>query len=197
MALTGSLVRHAEELLHRTEALFLSFGAVGLFLLAFIESVFFPIPPDVVLIPLSLSQPSFALFYAAVATIGSVAGAGVGYWIGYRGGRPALERMVSEQNISRVERYYEEYGILAVGIAGFTPVPYKVFTLSSGAFSLDVKGFLAVSVISRGARFFLEAALLMLYGETIVSFLESLFGAITLVVAVLAAAAYVMWKRYW
>lgn len=180
-----------------TRELVVSFGAVGLFALAFVESMFFPIPPDVALIPLALTTPELALFYAFVTTLGSVGGAIAGYEVGRKGGRPVLERMVSDRNISRVERYYDEYGVLAVGVAGFTPIPYKVFTLSSGAFRLNRAGFVLVSVVSRGARFFLEAVLIMLYGEAIVSFITGTFGILTLLVAAGLVTAYIVWKQYY
>ncbi len=184
------------KLVHGTQELFLSMGALGLFVIAFIESVFFPIPPDVVLLPLAVTTPDLALFYAAVATAGSVMGAVVGYWFGYKGGRPLLEKVASDRNIDRAEAYYDRYGVMAVGVAGFTPIPYKVFAISSGTFKLDMKGFIAVSVVSRGGRFFLEAALIMLYGEQIVAFLESRFGVATLVAGIGVVAAYVVWKKY-
>ncbi len=189
MSLTGYLVTATEEVV-------VSMGALGLFVLAFIESSFFPIPPDVALIPLALANPHLALFYAAVTTAGSVMGAVAGYYIGQKGGRPLLEKMVSDRNIDRVEAYYDQYGVMAVGFAGFTPVPYKVFTISSGTFKLDMKGFLVVSVLSRGGRFFLEALLIMWYGERIVALLEGYFSIITVVVAATGVVAYVVWKRY-
>lgn len=196
---TASAYRRMEfvdTVMNGTQELFLSFGVLGLFIIAFLESVFFPIPPDVVLLPLAVATPDAALFYALVATLGSVMGAVVGYWFGYKGGRPLLDNMASERNVERVERYYDEYGVLAVGIAGFTPIPYKVFAISSGTFKLDMKGFLLASVLSRGGRFFLEAALIMLYGEQIMSFLHGSFGVLTIAVAVAAVAAYVVWKKY-
>lgn len=179
-----------------TREIVVSFGAVGLFALAFVESMFFPIPPDVALIPLALTTPELALFYAFVATLGSVMGAIAGYEVGRKGGRPVLERMVSERNIRRVEDYYDDYGVLAVGVAGFTPIPYKVFTLSSGAFKLNRAGFILVSILSRGGRFFLEAILILLYGEAIVSFIRGAFGIITLLAAAGLVTAYIVWKQY-
>lgn len=189
MSLTG-------ELIQGTQDLFLSFGLLGLFVLAFIESSFFPIPPDVVLIPMALTSPQYALLYAAITTAGSVLGAVAGYYIGYKGGRPVLRKFASEKNVDRVEEYYDEYGVAAVGIAGFSPVPYKVFTISSGAFKLDFKQFMAVSVLSRGARFFIEAGLIMLYGEEIEAFLHGSFGIVTVVLGMVLVAAYFIWKKY-
>ncbi|MDY6771454.1 MAG: VTT domain-containing protein [Candidatus Nanohaloarchaea archaeon] len=179
-----------------TRQTFMPLGPLGLFVLAFIESSFFPVPPDVLLIPLVLASPHQALLLAAIATAGSVTGAMFGYELGRRGGRPVLERMVSQRNIDRVEGYYDRYGALAVGFAGFSPVPYKVFAVSSGTFEMDLPTFVTVSTLSRGARFFAEAILFMLYGEEIMSFFETYFGPLTLVAAGLAVAGYVVWKQW-
>jgi len=185
------------KLIERTQDIFLSFGALGLFVIAFVESIFFPIPPDVVLLPLAVATPELALFYAAVATAGSVMGAIVGYWFGAKGGRPVLEKVASDRNIDRVEDYYDRYGVMAVGIAGFTPIPYKVFAISSGTFKLDMTGFLVASTLSRGARFFLIGGLIWWKGEQIMAFLDGSFGILTLAVAAAAVGAYIVWKRYW
>jgi undecaprenyl-diphosphatase len=185
------------KLIERTQDIFLSFGALGLFVIAFVESIFFPIPPDVVLLPLAVATPELALFYAAVATAGSVMGAIVGYWFGAKGGRPVLEKVASDRNIDRVEDYYDRYGVMAVGIAGFTPIPYKVFAISSGTFKLDMTGFLVASTLSRGARFFLIGGLIWWKGEQIMAFIDGSFGILTLAVAAAAVGAYIVWKRYW
>lgn len=190
MGITGHVVDATREF-------FLSFGAAGLFAVAFLEAVFFPVPPDLILIPLAIATPDLALLYAGIATAGSVVGAVAAYYIGYRGGRPVLDRFVSDRNMDRVQAYYDEYGVLAVGIAGFTPIPYKVFTLSSGAFRLSLPGFVVVSVLSRGIRFFLEAVLILLYGEQILSFLTGLFGVVTVALAVVMVLLYIVWKQYW
>ncbi|NOZ81565.1 MAG: DedA family protein [Candidatus Micrarchaeota archaeon] len=158
-----------------------SYGVIGLFVVAFIESSFFPVPPDVLLITLSLGRPELSFFYAAVSTAGSVAGGLFGYLIGLKGGRPVLERFRNKK-IETVEKYFSRYGAWAVGIAGFTPVPYKIFTIASGVFRFDVKKFLAASLISRGARFFLEAAAVSFWGKEIVSFLDTYFVVITFAV---------------
>jgi len=179
-----------------SKEVFLPYGPAGLFGLAFIESTFFPVPPDVLLIPLVLASPESALFLAGVTTLGSVAGAIVGYFLGKKGGRPVMEWMVSERNLERVEDYYDRYGVLAIGIAGFSPIPYKVFTVTSGAFDMDLPAFTIVSTLSRGARFYAEAIVLMLWGDQVVGFLQNYFGPLSLVVAVAIAAAYFVWKEW-
>jgi membrane protein YqaA with SNARE-associated domain len=185
-----------DSLIAWTKNVFLPLGPLGLFITAFIESTFFPIPPDVLLIPLVLADPGSWWFLGAVTTLGSVLGAAAGYYMGYRGGRPLMEKMVSERNIERVESYYDEYGILAVGIAGFSPVPYKVFTVTSGVFQLNVPGFIVVSTVSRGARFFLIAGILGFYGEQVVTVIETYLGPISVIVAGLIVVAYIIWKQY-
>ncbi|MEM2189135.1 MAG: YqaA family protein [Nitrososphaerota archaeon] len=174
-------------------------GIPGLILTAFTESSFFPIPPDAILIPLALLDPGNALLYGFLATISSTAGALLGYWIGLKGGRPILIKLAGEKSVRKAEEFFNRYGAWAVGIAAFTPIPYKVFTIASGAFMLrDIKAFIAASLLGRGGRFMAEALLIMLFGEEILSFLSSHFEAITLlagaVIAVLLAA-YSLLKR--
>ncbi len=143
------------------------YGGLALFLNSFAESSFFPIPPDLLLIALSLLRPQWALGYAAICSVGSVLGGVLGYLLGLKGGRPLLQRFVSEERINLVERYYQKYDLWAVGIAGFTPLPYKAFTISAGVFVLDLKRFIFISFVSRSARFFLVGSIIFLFGETV------------------------------
>src|SRR5690606_27734878 len=116
----------------------------SLFWLSFVESIFFPIPPDVVLLPLSALRPDGAPLYGLLATVGSVSGAAIGYAFGLWGGRPLLQRFVSGERIHQVETLFQRYDGWAIGIAGFTPIPYKVFTLAAGVFRLSIPRFLIV-----------------------------------------------------
>lgn len=142
------------------------YGGMALFLNAVAESSFFPLPPDVLLIVLSILRPPLSFVYAAVCSVGSVLGGVVGYFLGLKGGRPLLRRLISEERIRFVERYYQKYDIWAVGIAGFSPIPYKAFTISAGVFVLDLKRFIFISLVSRSARFFLVGLVIFLFGET-------------------------------
>jgi membrane protein YqaA with SNARE-associated domain len=142
------------------------YGGVALFLNAVAESSFFPLPPDVLLIALSILRPPRAFGYAAICSLGSVLGGVVGYMLGLKGGRPLLQCLISEDRIRFVERYYQKYDIWAVGIAGFTPIPYKAFTISAGVFALDLKRFILISLVSRSARFFLVGLMIFIFGET-------------------------------
>ncbi len=133
----------------------------ALFLLAFAESSFFPIPPDVLLIAIGMAKPTSALWLALVCTAGSTVGGMLGFLIGKVGGRPLLLKIFKEKKVGVVDRYFEKYGVMAVGVAGFTPIPYKVFTISAGAFRMNFPKFVVISAISRGGRFFLVGLVLM------------------------------------
>jgi len=178
-----------------TEKTFLPFGPIGLFIVAFIESSFFPVPPDLILMPLCLISPNLALFYALVATIGSVAGSILGYYIGLKGGKPILNKLVSKRRVEKITNYYNKYGCLTIGIAGLTPIPYKIFTIASGVFKFSLPKLLLVSLFARGARFFLEAFVLMVYGEMILGFLNRYFNILTLVAGLVLVVSWFLYKR--
>lgn len=168
---------------------------VALFLLAFAESSFFPLPPDILLIAMSLNAPDQALFYALICTVGSSAGGVFGYFIGQKGGRPLLDRFVSAGKIRMVHDYFEKYEAWAIGIAGFTPIPYKIFTLSAGVFSIDFLKFVLVSFISRGARFFLVAGMIVLFGEYITGFIEKYFNLLSILFIILLVGGFYAVKK--
>ncbi len=166
-------------------------GPVALFGIATAESFFFPIPPDVLLIPLALGRPRRALWFASLATLGSVLGGIVGYVIGstlYQSiGQPVLELYGYMEHYDKLGGMYSEHLILTLGTAGFTPIPYKVFTIAAGAFAVPFPAFVAISAVSRGARFFLVAGLIRLFGDPMRRFIERWFDLLTvaLVVALL------------
>lgn len=178
--------------LQQASQFFEQLGPLGLFLLAFIESSVFIIPPDTLLILLVLASPSSALFLALVCTIGSTLGGIFGYALGYYGGRPVLNLVVKEEKIKKVNDLYDKYGVWAVAVAGFSPIPYKVFTISSGLFRLNLLAFTVASFLSRGARFFMVAIFLMIFGE---SFKENMstyiiVGSIVLIIGIIAYLIY-------
>ncbi len=173
----------------------LPYGMPGLFIMSFAESSFFPIPPDILLIALAVINPKAALFLAMITTIGSVLGAIFGYFLGLKGGRPILRKFVSSEKIALVEDYYKKYDVWAVGIAGFTPIPYKIFTISAGAFSLDFTRFLVVSIISRGARFFLVGGVIYIYGENISRLIEKYANIISIGFVVLLIGGFYLVKK--
>lgn len=131
--------------------------------LSFAESSFFPIPPDVMLAPMSLANPSRALWYALLTTLTSVAGGLFGYFIGATA-FDAIEPMLRESsywdNYQVAVSWFEQWGFWAVFVAGFSPIPYKVFTIAAGALSMALLPFTIASFIGRGARFFLVAGLM-------------------------------------
>jgi membrane protein YqaA with SNARE-associated domain len=172
-----------EGLLEWSREFFVPFGEAGLFAIAVAESSVFPVPPDMVLISLSLLNPALGLYYAAVSTAGSVLGGIAGYYIGLKGGRPLAGRFFSGKMLDRVDQYFKEYGSWAVLIAAFTPVPYKVFTITAGIARHDLKRFVLASAVGRGGRFLAEGVILMLWGEQLLEFLLQNFEVITLVIA--------------
>ncbi len=150
---------------------------------AFLESSVFPIPPDVMLVPMVLARPPAAWRIAAIATVASVAGGLAGYAIGlflYETlGRWIIELYGLVEKAEAFRRAYAEWGLVIVLVAGFTPLPYKVITIASGAAAFDPIVFTIASVVSRGARFFLVAGLLRLFGSAIRSFIEARLGLVT------------------
>lgn len=179
-----------------TNDVFGRLGSFGLFSLAFMESSFFPIPPDVLLIAFSLAEPNKSLWFALICTAGSVIGGMFGYLIGYIGEMAVLEKFFSKHKIERVHNLFNKYEEAAILIAAFTPIPYKVFTIAGGVFYINFKKFVLMSIIGRGARFFLEAVLIMLYGAEIVGFIDRNFNGTTILVTVILVALYIAYRRF-
>ncbi len=139
------------------------------------------------------SDPPSPFLTALVCTIGSVLGAALGWAIGAYGGYPLLHRFFKEEKVQAVERLYQRYGVFAILMAAFTPIPYKVFTIASGVFRYNLLGMLAVSVVGRGARFFLVAYLVQWFGESILKqFDRTLLVGTVLLIA--GAAGYLYWR---
>lgn len=168
----------------------------ALFLLAFAESSFFPVPPDVLLIALALGSPHRAMWFALVTTVGSVAGGLAGYAIGAAlfdtVGRPILEFYGLMDRYADVQELFRRWDVWAIGIAGLTPIPYKVFTLAAGAFAISLPGFVAASIAGRGLRFFLVAALLRIWGEPAREFIDRHLGILTILFAALLAGGFLL-----
>ncbi len=160
-------------------------GGIALLLIAFAESSFFPVPPDVLMIPLALSQTAKALLFAALATAGSTVGGAFGYLIGDKGGRPLLRRLFKPEKVAMVQRYYHRYDVWAVALAGFTPIPYKLFSISAGVFRLDFLRFMVASAAGRGGRFFLVGLSIQAFGERVKAFLDTYFELAVIAFAIL------------
>jgi len=162
------------------------YGAYALALNAFIEAIFFPIPPDVLLITLCALEPERSFFYALVATLASSLGGVAGYFLGRYGGRPIALKFFGREKLSKVEKIYKDYEEVAIVLAGFTPLPYKLFTVSSGVLSASLWKLFIFSIVGRGLRFFTEGALFFFFGEEIKEFvgtnLNLIFAALGILV---------------
>lgn len=163
---------------------------------AFAESSFFPIPPDILLIPLCLSAPKRAFWYAGLCTAASVLGGMAGYAIGLlffeSVGRGIIELYDLGGFFSRVGDLYAQYAAGFVAFAGFTPIPYKVFTIAAGFFEVNFPIFVVASIFGRGGRFFLVAGLLRWLGEPMKDFIDRYFNWLTAALAVLFVGGFVV-----
>ncbi|MBL4811465.1 MAG: DedA family protein [Rhodobacteraceae bacterium] len=161
----------------------------GLAGVSFAESSFFPIPPDIIMIPMILARPARAWFYAAVALIASVLGGLLGYYIGYglfdQVGQPLLEFYGKADAFEEFAARYNKWGVWVVLVAGVTPFPFKVITIASGVTGLSLPIFVISSLFARALRFFLVAALLRRYGEPIRDFIEKRLGLVFSVFCIL------------
>ena len=151
------------------------YGGLALFLIAFAESSFFPVPPDTLLIPLALMQVPKALVFAAIATAGSLTGGAFGYLLGLKGGRPVLQRLFAAEKIALAQSYYGKWDVWAVFAGAFTPLPYKLFSISAGVFGLDFKRFMLASLLGRGGRFLAVGLVIYLFGEPVKYYLDKYF----------------------
>lgn len=162
---------------------------------SFAESSFFPIPPDIMLIPMVLSQPRKAWWYATIATVASVLGGLLGYAIGYylydAVGAPILKFYGREHALDGFETFVQEYGVAAVIIKGMTPIPYKVVTIAAGVGKMDIFAFVGASIVARAMRFYLVAGLLYFFGEPIRSFIEGRLALVTTAFLVLLIGGFV------
>jgi membrane protein YqaA with SNARE-associated domain len=159
-----------------------------LFGIAFAEASFFPIPPDALLIPMALARPDRAWRLAAICLAGSVIGGALGYLIGYavfdQLARPLIELYGYGDRFAAFQALYARWGLWLILVKGLTPIPYKIVTIASGAAGFNFWMFMAASVVTRGARFFIVAALLRYYGTPVRDFIER---RLTLVTSLLAA----------
>lgn len=165
--------------------------------ISFAESSFFPIPPDVMLAPMALAQPQRWWRLAALTTATSVLGGLFGYLIGYfllDTVMPLIERWGYLPAYGTAVRWFEQYGFWAIFIAGFTPVPYKIFTISAGAAHMALLPFLVGSIIGRGGRFFLVAGLVRLLGPSFEKHLLRYVDRIGWLMLALIVAGFALWK---
>lgn len=174
------------------------YGPLALFLLAFTESSFFPIPPDVLLIALALGATSKSFRFASICTLGSVFGGMFGYLIGMMFfeliGLKILDFYGFLDKFAMVKEMYLKYDVWFILIAGFTPIPYKVFTIAAGTFGMNFPVFVAVSSLSRGARFFIVSTLIWKFGKGIKNFIDTYFNLLTILFVVLLILGFVILK---
>ena len=170
----------------------------ALFILAFAESSFFPIPPDVLLIALAVSIPTKAFRYALICTLGSVTGGVLGYGIGYFGyealGKPIIDFYHGQEVMDKVKELYDTHGFWGVFVAALTPIPYKVFTIASGFFKFNFGAFIGASVCGRALRFFVVGALIHFFGPKIKEFIDKYFNILAIAFAVLLVGGFVLIK---
>ena len=183
------------------------YGPWVLFILAFAEASFFPIPPDALLIALVLGARKKAFRFAALCTTGSVLGALLGYSIGHFVWWNAPNEFSSMANFFyanipgfnekiffNVKELYDKWNFWIIFTAGFTPIPYKVFTISAGAFNINLLLFLIASIASRAGRFFIVSFLIWKFGEQIKSFIDKYFNLLAIVFTVLLIGGFVAIK---
>ncbi len=179
-----------QRIYDRTIALAAGPNAIwALIAIAFAESSFFPLPPDILLIPMMLAAPRAAWRLAAICTLASVAGGMLGYAIGYYGfdliGRPILEFYNAMPRYDALKAGFDRWGVWIIIIKGMTPIPYKLVTIASGVAHFDFAAFVGASIVSRSLRFFLLAALLWWFGPAVRDFIEK---RLMLVTSLFAAA---------
>jgi len=175
-------------------------GGWVLFFIAFVESSFFPLPPDVFLIAMCVAIPLKAFRYAAICSLGSVLGGGFGYGLGYwfmdSVGLPIVEWYGFSEKYELVQHYFKEYDVWIVGTAGFTPIPYKLFTITAGFVQSNFITFMLVSLLARSARFFLVAALIWKFGPWIKQFIDRYFNVLSIVFVILLAGGFFLIKYF-
>lgn len=173
-------------------------GIWALFFIAVAESSFFPLPPDVFLIALCVAVPRKSFKYAAVCAAGSVLGGAFGYGLGWAFmdtlGQRILDLYGLEGKYQVVQALYQKYDAWAVAAAGFTPLPYKLFTISAGAFKINFPVFMLVSLAARSARFFLVAGLIYKFGAPVQTFIDKYFNILSIVFLVLLVGGFVLIK---
>ncbi len=176
-------------------------SALALFCFAFAESSFFPIPPDVLLIALCLGAAARSFRFAAICTAGSVMGALLGYALGFfawqtTAGEPTALAQFFYDHVSSIEAFnrvgdlYKSYDFWIVFTAGFTPLPYKIFTITGGLFNINFVMFIIASVVSRGMRFFLIGFLIWKYGAPIKTFIDKYFNLLAIAFTVILIGSF-------
>ncbi len=160
-----------------------AYAPLWLAAVSFAESSFFPVPPDALLIPMVIARPDRAWGLAGICTVASVCGGALGYWIGYevfdQFAEPLLHFYHYDAAFDRFKEMYNTYGLWVILIKGLTPIPYKIVTIASGAVKFNFAVFMAASLATRGARFFLLSAILRRFGAPVRDFIERRLTLVT------------------
>jgi membrane protein YqaA with SNARE-associated domain len=176
------------------------YSGPALLILAFAESSFFPIPPDVLLIALALGRPDRAFLYAALCTVGSVTGGVAGYLIGWGAWEVVSDLFyryipgVTPEGFDMMRLRYDEWGVPIVLLAAFTPIPYKLITISAGVFQISFVPFLIASTVGRAARFFIVSAMLRWLGPKIQPIINRYFDWLALAFGALLIGGFIIIK---
>jgi len=178
------------------------YGIIALFTLSFAEASFFPIPPDILLIALALGCRTDALKFALICSIasilGAIAGYGIGHYLWWNGDFYSQIAHFFFNNVPgftedlflKIQSQYEQHGFIIVFTAGFTPIPFKIFTISSGAFNIPMTLFILASAISRSARFFLVSLLIWKFGDKVNLFIDRYFNLLTILLLFILIGSY-------
>lgn len=197
------MIKYFHNLIQKTYDIMLNLSGkdnalLFLFIVAFIESSFFPIPPDIMLIPMILATPNKAWRIATTATVASVLGGYFGYSIGIFAfdliAKPILEFYNAMQQFQEFENYYHQYGAWIVFGAGITPFPYKIITIASGVVHLNPIVFGVASILARGLRFFLVAWLLKKFGPPMKIYIEKHLGILSVIFLALLIGGFALIK---
>jgi membrane protein YqaA with SNARE-associated domain len=176
------------------------YGAVALFVLAFAESSFFPIPPDILLIALCVSANTKSFRFAVICTVGSVLGGVFGYFLGFflyeTIGVLIISALNYQEYFDLVGKMYSSNAFVAVLAAALTPIPYKVFTIAAGVWRIDLVTLIIASIIGRGARFFLVAGLIFVFGKKIKAFIDKYFNLLVIAVFLLIVIGFFALKYF-
>jgi membrane protein YqaA with SNARE-associated domain len=174
------------------------YGPIALVILAFAESSFFPVPPDVLLIALAIGSPRKSLKFALYTVLASVFGAFLGYFIGYKFyeliGAKIIQFYGVQDQFNYVASKYHENAFISILIAGFTPIPYKVFTIAAGVFSIDLITLFTASLIGRSTRFFLVGLLIWKFGPSIKEFIDKKFNTMVIIFTILLIGGFLFIK---
>ncbi len=164
--------------------------------LSFGEAIIIPIPPDVLIIVYSILDPKNWFIYSTFATVFSLIGGIAGYFIGEYFSKK-VERIVKKENVEKVRGFYNKYGNYAIFLAGFSPIPYKVFTLSSGILKYDLRSFILYSMLSRALRFYVVGYLSSILGEVVLEKIKDPFySLLTIIIAVVLVFLIEQIRRY-